>query len=205
MDDQTENRRRYKLVVALDESDYAQSVLEHALDQASRHDAPDLNVIGVIESRGAPLDEASEVVRERIHEMLRATLFTFGAGSDWRVRIHVRRGIPAEEIAALADEIQADMVVLGRFGVNGAHRRHRGSVADDVVRLAPCPILVVQIPDYTRVETEAQCGDCVTVRRDTDGEKWFCEAHLASPEERMGIVATLLPHADWGLGGGLIG
>jgi nucleotide-binding universal stress UspA family protein len=199
-------KRRFRLVVALDMSDYASVVLEYALDQAARHEAPDVNVIAVVEpERSVAFDEIAGKWRDRIHELLQSTLFTFGAASDWRVRIHVRSGVPAEEIAALADEVEADLLVLGRFGANLAQRKRRGSVADDVLRLAACPTLVVQIPDYAHVDADLQCAACVTLRRESDGERWFCDEHLASPDERLGLVATLLPHADWGLGGGLMG
>jgi nucleotide-binding universal stress UspA family protein len=202
----TEPKRRYRVVVALDTSDYAPAVLEYALDQAARHEGPDLNVIAVVEpARTVVFDEVARVLRDRVHELLLATMFTFGAASDWRVRIHVRQGVPAEEIASLVDEVQADLLVVGRFGASPPRRGRRGSVADDVLRLAACPTLVVQIPDYVHVDADIQCADCVTVRRETDGERWFCDEHLASPDARLGLVATLLPHADWGLGGGLMG
>jgi nucleotide-binding universal stress UspA family protein len=181
----TEPKRRYRLVVALDTSDYAPAVLEYALDQAARHEGPDLNVIAVVEpARTVAFDEVARVLRDRIH---------------------VRLGVPAEEIASLVDEVQADLLVVGRFGASPPRRGRRGSVADDVLRLAACPTLVVQIPDYVHVDADIQCADCVTVRRETDGERWFCDEHLASPDARLGLVATLLPHADWGLGGGLMG
>ncbi len=201
----SEPKRRFRLVVALDGSDYAPAVLEYALDQAARHEAPDVNVIAVVApARNVALDEVAGDLRARIHELLRATLFTFGAAADWRVRIHVRSGVPAEEIAALAAEVQADLLVIGRFGASPAQRKRRGSVADEVLRLAACPTLVVQIPDYAEVDFDLQCAACVAVRSETDGERWFCDEHLASPDARMGLVTTLLPHADWGLGGGLM-
>ncbi|MGE3457857.1 MAG: hypothetical protein AB7O24_22275, partial [Kofleriaceae bacterium] len=41
--------RRYCMVIALDQSEYAEIVLEHALDQAGRHQSLDLHFTTVIE------------------------------------------------------------------------------------------------------------------------------------------------------------
>ena len=50
--------RRYSMVIALDQSEYAEIVLEHALDQAGRHQALDLNFVTVMEP-----DQRAEVAR----------------------------------------------------------------------------------------------------------------------------------------------
>ena len=53
-----------------------------------------------------------------------------------------RFGDPASELVEAAGELGADLVVVGRrSGVNGA--RQPGSVSADVVRHAPCDVLVV--------------------------------------------------------------
>ena len=51
-------------------------------------------------------------------------------------------GDPAGEIIRLAEEEQADMIVLGTHGRTGMTRLLMGSVAEAVVRRAPCPVLV---------------------------------------------------------------
>ena len=40
--------QRYRIVVALDGSEYAEIVVEHALDQAARHDPVDLHLLTVV-------------------------------------------------------------------------------------------------------------------------------------------------------------
>lgn len=62
------------------------------------------------------------------------------------VRIALRTGAPHEEILALATDERADLVVLGTRGRGGINRALLGSVADRVVRLAPCPVLTVREP-----------------------------------------------------------
>jgi nucleotide-binding universal stress UspA family protein len=51
-------------------------------------------------------------------------------------------GDPAGEIVRIAAEEAADMIVLGTHGRSGISRMLMGSVAEAVVRRAPCPVLV---------------------------------------------------------------
>ena len=58
----------------------------------------------------------------------------------------LRRGLPYQEIVALALDERADLIVIGTHGRGGLSRMFLGSVADRVVRLAPCPVLTVREP-----------------------------------------------------------
>jgi nucleotide-binding universal stress UspA family protein len=55
-------------------------------------------------------------------------------------------GVAHEEIVQLARDERADLVVIGTHGRGGINRALLGSVADRVVRLAPCPVLTVREP-----------------------------------------------------------
>ena len=57
---------------------------------------------------------------------------------------HMRNGRPADEIAALAEELKAGLVVVGSRGAGPVKRLVTGSVSESVVNLAPCPVLVVR-------------------------------------------------------------
>jgi nucleotide-binding universal stress UspA family protein len=65
-------------------------------------------------------------------------------GKGLTVRLTLRTGAPHEEIVALATDERADLVVIGTHGRGGVNRALLGSVADRVVRLAPCPVLTVR-------------------------------------------------------------
>jgi nucleotide-binding universal stress UspA family protein len=54
-----------------------------------------------------------------------------------------RVGIPAREIALEAGEVGADLIVVGSRGLGGMRRLILGSVAQDLVRVSPSPVLVV--------------------------------------------------------------
>lgn len=60
------------------------------------------------------------------------------------VQVHMDAGDPAEKIVNNAAKLNADLVVLGTHGRTGLKRLLIGSVAEKVVRLAGCPVLVVR-------------------------------------------------------------
>ena len=61
-------------------------------------------------------------------------------------RATLRTGVPDQEIVGLARDERADLIVIGTHGRGGMDRLLLGSVADRVVRLAPCPVLTVRQP-----------------------------------------------------------
>ena len=63
------------------------------------------------------------------------------------VRTFVRTGSPYQEIVDLATDERADLVAMGTHGRSGVSRLLLGSVADRVIRLAPCPVLTVRKPE----------------------------------------------------------
>jgi nucleotide-binding universal stress UspA family protein len=58
--------------------------------------------------------------------------------------IQILFGDPGHEIADYAEEVAADMIVLPSHGRRGLSRLLIGSVAERVVRLAHCPVLVLR-------------------------------------------------------------
>ena len=66
---------------------------------------------------------------------------------DLTAKTLLRTGVPHEEIVAAAREEGADLVVIGTHGRGGVDRLLLGSVADRVIRLAPCPVLAVRQAD----------------------------------------------------------
>jgi universal stress protein A len=55
-------------------------------------------------------------------------------------------GDPAAEILRVAQAIKADLIVMGTHGRTGLGRLLMGSVAEQVVRRAPCPVVTVKTP-----------------------------------------------------------
>jgi nucleotide-binding universal stress UspA family protein len=57
----------------------------------------------------------------------------------------ILEGDPADEIVNLASSENADVIVIASHGWTGWHRFIFGSVAEKVVRFAPCPVLTVPV------------------------------------------------------------
>lgn len=162
--------RRYRIVVGIDLSEYADIVIEHALDQAARHDRPELHCLTVREKRRPSAEEVKRALWERVTPALE----TFNRhGSDWRAQLHIRRGKPEVEIAELAADLRADLIVIGQFGLHTPRTRDK-NLPNRVLQRATCPTLVVGMPG--EVDTR-QCPICVAVREQTDGQSWFCPEH----------------------------
>ena len=64
--------------------------------------------------------------------------------SGLRARSIVGTGVPHKEIMATAALEHADLIVMGTQGRGGLDRALLGSVAERVIRLAPCPVLAVR-------------------------------------------------------------
>jgi nucleotide-binding universal stress UspA family protein len=55
-------------------------------------------------------------------------------------------GDPAAEITRYAADARIDLIVIGTHGRTGEERLRMGSVAEKVVREAPCSVMVVKLP-----------------------------------------------------------
>jgi nucleotide-binding universal stress UspA family protein len=69
----------------------------------------------------------------------------------------VRVGVPADEIVRAARELQVNLIIIGCHGYSFRERLRRlvlGSISRRVLRLAPCPVMVVSPPPTTRRTTD---------------------------------------------------
>ncbi len=85
-------------------------------------------------------------VEEGALAAMRAQLEAAGPHERARVELVVRRGNPVEVIDRYADAWGADLVVVGSHGRTGVGHALLGSVAERIVRTAPCAVLVVKGP-----------------------------------------------------------
>lgn len=84
-----------------------------------------------------PDDEGA--LRERLHQLQ-------SSGLPIVVERVVVQGDPADQIVAAARASQCDLIVMGTHGRSGLSRLLMGSVAEHVMREAPCPVLTVKEP-----------------------------------------------------------
>jgi nucleotide-binding universal stress UspA family protein len=62
------------------------------------------------------------------------------------VEYRVTDGEPAAEIVRLAAAVNANLIVMGTHGRTGLGRLLMGSVAEAVLRRAPCEVIIDQMP-----------------------------------------------------------
>ncbi len=82
----------------------------------------------------------TEKRKERIRALLHEKLGDKMAGAT----VHLPTGSPGSEIVRVAEEIGADLIVMPSHGRTGLTRIALGSVAERVVRLSHCPVLVLR-------------------------------------------------------------
>jgi len=71
------------------------------------------------------------------------------------LEVQLEEGHAAVEILRMAEKVRCDLIVLGSHGRTGLRRLLTGSVAEEVLRRAPCPVLVVKHPpaEISRAES----------------------------------------------------
>jgi nucleotide-binding universal stress UspA family protein len=84
-------------------------------------------------------DQMELKARARLERLARERL-----GNGIRYDIHVAVGDPAKETIRTADQLGANLIVMATHGRKGLRRLILGSVAEKVIRDAPCPVLSVK-------------------------------------------------------------
>ena len=79
-----------------------------------------------------------------------ANLVTAENLSRLNPKLEVRVGSPAGEIIAAANDLKVDLVCIGTHGRGGIAHFLLGSVAEKVVRQAPCPVLTIRPPVHPK-------------------------------------------------------
>jgi nucleotide-binding universal stress UspA family protein len=90
---------------------------------------------------------------------------------ELRPECAMRLGTPWEEIVRHAEEHDIDLIVMGTHGRQGLARVLLGSVAETVLRKAPCPVLTVHHPEHkfvTRAEAIRQSLEPTAYARGVD-------------------------------------
>jgi nucleotide-binding universal stress UspA family protein len=95
--------------------------------------------------------EAGELLEEQAQRLTSAGGIVAGT--------HLKKGRPAEEIANLAQELEADLVVVGSWGLGAVKCLVVGSVSERVVQLNPCPTLVVRGGEGSWLPSRGLVGD----------------------------------------------
>lgn len=94
-----------------------------------------------------PMDEHREVLTEpkpEIEARMREVIAAHGARDVKPVLVQIRDITAADAITACAEERQVDLIVVGTHGRRGFKRWLLGSVAEELVHRAPCPVMTLK-------------------------------------------------------------
>lgn len=147
------------ILVPIDFSEDSLEALRAACELARRFDAR-LDLINVVE----PLPPAADLMlvnayedirRDAQDDLARLPCADLPAGS---VRRLVRLGYPAQTITDFARGEEIDLIVLGTRGRTGLAHLLMGSVAERVVRTAPCPVFVARRKPHTAPDAPVTRG-----------------------------------------------
>lgn len=139
-----------RILAPFDFSEHSETALRYAAEFAARFKA-ELHLLNVVQSpvyvAPDPMLEAgtaAEIGEEWVKtaaEQLDEQPLPFELP---RVERAVREGVPVVEIVRYAKANEIDLIVVGTHGRTGLTHALLGSVAENVVRNAPCPVLTVR-------------------------------------------------------------
>jgi nucleotide-binding universal stress UspA family protein len=189
----TDAHHPYTVVVGVDYCEHSDLVLDSAFDLASEKPAAVVHVLNVLpapqsfltpdiistwDGKAVAMGESAQDLKQYVTRFLEKRTLA-KRGNPARVVTHVLVDRPAYQLAQLASDVEADLVVVGTHGRSGVSRLVLGSVAEMTTRLAPCPVLVIRpkaipapIPSI-----EPPCPRCLETRRSSDGVEFWCEQH----------------------------
>ena len=142
-----------RLLVPVDFSDYSLEALEYAARLAKQWGAA-LTLLHVMEPVSYGLDftlalggEDAQATRTGLEARL-ADLATPLLAQGLAVDRHLRGGTPIDSILGWTSRQPCDLIVMGTHGRRGLSHLASGSVAEAVLRRAPCPVLTVKSPKF---------------------------------------------------------
>ncbi len=141
------------IVVGTDGSDTATQAVLEAVDLA-RGVGATLELVSAYEPvprqrlseerRDAPEDVQWAISpREDVDAVLEAAA-ELARKADVPVNTYPRQGDPADAVLDVAEELEADLIIVGNRGMTGAKRFLLGSVPNKVSHHAPCSVLIVR-------------------------------------------------------------
>ena len=139
------------ITVGIDGSSHSARALEWALDEAAIRHAPltvlTVHSVAVSGWSGNPIvlpgdSDDQEKARQAAEEMTLKATALLGEAQPASVTVRAIIGFPAEELIKASEH--ADLLVVGSRGAGGFARLFVGSVSNQVVHHAHCPVAVIR-------------------------------------------------------------
>lgn len=146
------------ILCPVDYSIYSEKALAYAIELATRFQAK-LYLLHVLDTRFLDVNNpelpcipvTANIISEETIAMLKSRLLK-SVSEETQGRIPVEalviQGVPFTEIIRTAKDCNIDLIVIGTHGRTGLAHAVMGSVAEKVVRKAPCPVLTIRHPEH---------------------------------------------------------
>lgn len=174
-----------RMLVPLDGSQLAESVLPYAAEVAARLDLEVVLFHGCTQREGdfsplysAYMEQAMDILR-RESEAVRNRTGRPPRETGLEVQCKVAPGDPADQILHCAEEDHVDLILMATHGRSGITRWALGSVADKVLRASPVPVWLVRAGVPERIRSE----------------EWQQKAILV-PLDGSKVAESVLPHVE---------
>jgi nucleotide-binding universal stress UspA family protein len=174
--------RPYRVVVGVELDGAGDLAFVEAIRLAEHRTACELHIAHVL--KDVPLDEQPKRIdleAARLREYVEARVATVPVLGRFDLHVHVRLGSPAQAIAQLAVDLEADLIVVGTHARTGVAHLFSHSAASDLVAHAHCPVLVVRPVDYAgearSAAVQPPCAACIETRRASAGRDMWCARH----------------------------
>lgn len=149
----------FRVVVACDLSEISEAVLDEAVLATRMHERPEFHVLTVLKGSAPyriPGDSTGkrytrDELTQRVVELVQRVMAKHHDPLDERfhtVSVHLGRGKPAEEILHLAEDVLADLIVLGSQERSSWYHFVHGSTTEQVLRAASASVLVARPSEF---------------------------------------------------------
>lgn len=137
-----------KILIAIDDGPASEKIASNAFQFAKQLNA-EIALVSIVDPRALIVEgsmtpqELANIVKadyKKIQQMLADKVF-----KDCKIWTFVEEGNPFEEILRVAEEWEADLIVLGTHGRTGLSHLLVGSVAEKVTRHSAKPILIIPV------------------------------------------------------------
>lgn len=175
----------YTILAALAFDETGELALREAARIAQQRPESELHLVHVVVEE-APATSALELVslEQRLANapgQIRQCVERTWAETPSKIVAHLRAGQPSRSICQTAVDINADVIVVGTHRRAGIRKLILGSVAEQVLQHAHCPVLIALPKDYSGKtpsdSIQPPCPDCVQLRQTTNGAQYWCERH----------------------------
>ncbi len=127
----SESALKYAIAFAL--KDKAKLYLMHVLDSRTHEEAEGISELTAIDEEG--MNDLKDKLEKSVPEEIRGEI---------KYEALVSLGVPFDEIVKVANEKSIDLIVMGTHGRTGLSHVMLGSIAEKVMRDAPCPVMIVK-------------------------------------------------------------